>query len=84
MEHHVEEGDIWRMCQVKDAPSSRLGKLAVKRAREQEILQFFGWIKTEPMMPKLIKKVNQYLKDHDTTGLDIRIMSPDRSDPVHC
>ncbi|MEL0457561.1 NADP-dependent isocitrate dehydrogenase [Flavobacteriaceae bacterium SZ-1-7] len=76
MEHHVEEGDIWRMCQTKDAPIQDWVKLAVARARASETPAVFWLDKNRAHDAQLIKKVNTYLKDHDTTGLDLRILSP--------
>lgn len=76
LEHHVETGDIWRMCQVKDAPIQDWVKLAVTRARATNVPAVF-WLDSERAHDaELIKKVNEYLKDHDTIGLDIRILSP--------
>ena len=75
-EHAVEEGDIWRMCQVKDAPIQDWVKLAVKRARKTGDTAVFWLDKNRPHEAQLIIKVVQYLQDHDTEGLDIRIMSP--------
>ncbi|ANH60533.1 NADP-dependent isocitrate dehydrogenase [Dokdonia donghaensis] len=75
-EHAVNEGDIWRMCQVKDAPIRDWVKLAVSRARATGSPAIF-WLDSERAHDaELIKKVNLYLKDHDTEGLDIQIMSP--------
>ena len=76
LEHKVEEGDIWRMCQVKDAPIRDWVKLAVTRAKATGAPAIFWLDKTRAHDTQLIAKVNQYLKDHDTTGLDIRIMNP--------
>jgi isocitrate dehydrogenase len=75
-EHKVEEGDIWRACQVKDAPIQDWVKLAVNRAKATGAPAVFWLDKTRAHDAELIKKVNQYLLKHDTTGLDIRIMSP--------
>ncbi|OBX22757.1 MULTISPECIES: NADP-dependent isocitrate dehydrogenase [Bizionia] len=76
IEHAVEAGDIWRMCQVKDAPIQDWVKLAVNRARASQTPAVF-WLDDERAHDvELIKKVNTYLKDHDTSGLDIRILSP--------
>ncbi|WP_179006753.1 NADP-dependent isocitrate dehydrogenase [Winogradskyella forsetii] len=74
--HKVEEGDIWRMCQTKDAPIQDWVKLAVTRARASETPAVFWLDKKRAHDAELIKKVNTYLKDHDTEGLDIRILSP--------
>jgi len=76
LEHKVEEGDIWRMCQVKDAPIRDWVKLAVTRARATGAPAIFWLNKDRAHDAQLITKVNQYLKEHDTTGLDIRIMTP--------
>jgi isocitrate dehydrogenase len=76
LEHQVEEGDIWRMCQVKDAAIQDWVKLAVNRARATGAPAIFWLDKTRAHDAELIKKVNVYLKNHDTKGLDIRIMSP--------
>jgi isocitrate dehydrogenase len=76
---NVEEGDIWRMCQVKDAPIRDWVKLAVTRARNSGMPAVF-WLDTyRPHENEIIKKVELYLKDHDTTGLDIQIMSQVRA-----
>ena len=75
-EHAVEEGDIWRMCQVKDAPIQDWVKLAVTRARKTGAPAVFWLDKNRPHEAQLIIKVNEYLKDHDTEGLTILIMSP--------
>ncbi|WP_111308409.1 NADP-dependent isocitrate dehydrogenase [Confluentibacter sediminis] len=76
LEHHVEAGDIWRMCQTKDAPIQDWVKLAVTRARASETPAVFWLDKNRAHDSEIIKKVNTYLKDYDTTGLDIRILSP--------
>ncbi len=76
LEHKVEEGDIWRMCQVKDVPIQDWVKLAVNRARATGAPAVFWLDKTRAHDAELIKKVNEYLPKHDTTGLDVRIMSP--------
>lgn len=75
-EHTVAEGDIWRMCQVKDAPIKDWVKLAVKRARLSNTPAIFWLDRNRAHDAQLIKKVEVYLKDHDTTGLDIQILSP--------
>ncbi|WP_019412087.1 NADP-dependent isocitrate dehydrogenase [Pseudomonas psychrophila] len=76
MEQKVEEGDIWRMCQAKDAPIRDWVKLAVNRARASNTPAVF-WLDPQRSHDALmIEKVQTYLKDHDTSGLDIRIMSP--------
>ena len=75
----VEAGDIWRMCTVKDAPIRDWVKLAVTRARNSGMPVLFWLDPYRPHENELIKKVNTYLKDHDTEGLDIQIMSQVRS-----
>jgi len=74
--HNVEEGDIWRMCQAKDAPIQDWVKLAVTRARASGTPAVFWLDKTRAHDAEMIKKVEAYLPNHDTSGLDIRIMSP--------
>lgn len=76
MEHEVEEGDIWRMCQVKDLPIQDWVKLAVNRARATNAPTIFWLDENRAHDVQLIKKVKTYLPNHDTTGLDIRILSP--------
>ena len=76
LEHNVEKGDIWRMCQTKDAPIEDWVKLAVNRARATDTPAVFWLDKDRAHDAELIKKVEKYLTDHDTEGLDIRIMSP--------
>ncbi len=76
IEHTVETGDIWRMCQVKDAPIQDWVKLAVTRARASQTPAVFWLDENRAHDAELIKKVNTYLKDHDTSGLDLRILSP--------
>ena len=76
LEHNVEAGDIWRMCQVKDAPIRDWVKLAVNRAKATGALAIFWLDKTRAHDAQLLVKVERYLKDHDTKGLDIRIMTP--------
>lgn len=75
IEHNVEHGDIWRMCQAKDAPIKDWVKLAVSRARATNTPAVFWLSEDRAHDAELIKKVNAYLKDFDTSGLDIRIMS---------
>lgn len=75
-EHAVNEGDIWRMCQVKDAPIRDWVKLAVSRARATGVPAIFWLDQERAHDAELIKKVTLYLKDHDTEGLDIQIMPP--------
>lgn len=79
LEHTVEEGDIWRMCQTKDAPIRDWVKLAVTRARLSNTPAVFWLDKNRAHDAELISKVELYLKDHDTSGLDIRILSPDQA-----
>ena len=76
---NVEEGDIWRMCQVKDAPIRDWVKLAVTRARNSGMPAIFWLDPYRPHEAELIKKVETYLKDYDTTGLNIQIMSQVRA-----
>ncbi|WP_162416733.1 NADP-dependent isocitrate dehydrogenase [Cyclobacterium roseum] len=76
LEHPVEKEDIWRMCQVKDAPVQDWVKLAVNRARATGAPAIFWLDKDRAHDAELIRKVEKYLKDHDTSGLDIQIMSP--------
>ena len=73
----VEEGDIWRMCQVKDAPIQDWIKLAVSRARASQLPAIFWLDEKRAHDAELIKKVNTYLPNHDTTGLDLKILSPE-------
>ena len=77
MQQSVAEGDIFRMCQVKDAPIQDWVKLAVTRARASKMPAIFWLDENRAHDAEVIKKVNLYLADHDTSGLDIRIMSPD-------
>lgn len=77
--HKVKKGDIWRACQVKDAPVRDWVKLAVSRARATGVPAVF-WLNPERAHDaQLIKKVQCYLNDHDTDGLDIRILSPEEA-----
>ena len=76
IEHKVEQGDIWRMCQTKDAPIQDWVKLAVTRSRLSGMPAIFWLDKERAHDTEIIKKVNQYLPQHDTNGLDIQIMSP--------
>lgn len=76
LEQVVEAGDIWRMCQVKDAPIQDWVKLAVNRARASNTPAVFWLDPARAHDSQLIAKVKTYLKDHNTDGLDIRIMSP--------
>ena len=75
-EHKVEEGDIWRACQVKDAPIQDWVKLAVTRAKASGAPAVFWLNKDRAHDAELIKKVNAYLPKHDTSGLEIKILSP--------
>jgi isocitrate dehydrogenase len=75
----VEQGDIWRMCQVKDAPIRDWVKLAVTRARNSGMPVVFWLDPYRPHEAQLITKVKMYLHEHDTTGLDIQIMSQVRA-----
>lgn len=79
LSQNVEAGDIWRMCQVKDAAIRDWVKLAVTRARNSGMPAVFWLDPYRPHEAELIKKVEKYLKDHDTTGLDIQIMSQVRA-----
>jgi isocitrate dehydrogenase len=76
MEHQVEKGDIWRMCQTKDLPIQDWVKLAVNRAKATGCPTIF-WLDTDRAHDaNIIVKVNEYLTHHDTTGLDLQILSP--------
>lgn len=77
MSHNVEAGDIWRMCQVKDAPIRDWVKLAVRRARLSNTPAVFWLDSKRAHDAQIIAKVQQYLPEHDTDGLDISIMSPE-------
>ncbi|MDW6017366.1 NADP-dependent isocitrate dehydrogenase [Vibrio plantisponsor] len=76
LEQQVEAGDIFRMCQVKDAPIQDWVKLAVNRARATNTPAVFWLDEARAHDAELIKKVKQYLPDHDTSGLEIKILSP--------
>ena len=76
LEHDVDEGDIWRMCQTKDLPIRDWVKLAVNRARATGSATIFWLDDNRAYDRNLIDKTKRYLRDHDTSGLDIRIMSP--------
>ncbi|MBS9463130.1 NADP-dependent isocitrate dehydrogenase [Flagellimonas sp. 389] len=76
LQHNVEQGDIWRMCQVKDAPIQDWVKLAVTRARATNTPAVFWLDEERAHDAELIGKVTEYLKLHDTEGLDLRILSP--------
>ncbi len=79
MAQAVEAGDIFRMCQVKDAPIQDWVKLAVKRARASQTPAIFWLDDQRAHDAEIIKKVNRYLPEHDTSGLDIRIMPPEEA-----
>ncbi|WP_282272040.1 NADP-dependent isocitrate dehydrogenase [Stenotrophomonas sp. PS02298] len=81
-EHAVEAGDIWRMCQTKDAPIQDWVKLAVSRARLSNTPALFWLDAKRAHDAQVIAKVEKYLKDHDTNGLDIRILSPEEATAV--
>ena len=76
MEHQVEDGDIWRMSRVKDIPIQDWVKLAVRRARATGAHSIFWLDKNRAHDAQVIAKVEKYLKDHDTTGLEIKILPP--------
>ncbi len=76
IEHRVESGDIWRMCRTRDLPVRDWVRLAVSRARATGAATFFWLDQNRAHDANLIAKARNYLKDHDTSGLDIRIMSP--------
>ena len=79
LSHQVEQGDIWRMCQVKDAPVQDWVKLAISRAKATGAPAIF-WLDTlRPHDHELIKKVGRYLNDYDTEGLEIHILSPEEA-----
>ena len=79
LSQNVEQGDIWRMCEVKDAPVRDWVKLAVNRCRNSGMPAVFWLDPYRPHENELIKKVEHYLKEHDTKGLDIQIMSQVRA-----
>ncbi|HSJ12753.1 MAG TPA: NADP-dependent isocitrate dehydrogenase, partial [Gillisia sp.] len=79
LEHKVEEGDIWRMCQTKDAPVQDWVKLAVKRAKATGLPTIFWLDENRAHDAEVIKKVKKYLEDHDTAGLEIKILSPEKA-----
>jgi isocitrate dehydrogenase len=76
LEHAVEQGDIWRMCQTKDLPIQDWVRLGVERARLSGATAIFWLDKNRGHDAELIEKVERYLQDHDTNGLDIRILAP--------
>ncbi|MFH4968771.1 NADP-dependent isocitrate dehydrogenase [Gaetbulibacter sp. M240] len=84
LEHDVNTGDIWRMCQTKDAPIQDWVKLAVNRARASETPTIFWLDENRAHDAELIKKVNLYLKELDTKGLDLKIMSPIKATNYTC
>lgn len=77
IEHDVKAGDIWRACQTKDIPVQDWVKLAVSRARDSQTPAVFWLDEKRAHDANLIAKVNKYLDDHDTEGLDIRILAPE-------
>lgn len=77
IEHDVKAGDIWRACQTKDIPVQDWVKLAVSRARDSQTPAVFWLDEKRAHDANLIAKVNKYLGDHDTEGLDIRILAPE-------
>lgn len=79
IEHNVEKGDIWRMCQAKDLPIQDWVKLAVERARATENPTIFWLDENRAHDAELIKKVKKYLPEHNTEGLDIQILSPEKA-----
>ncbi|WP_047415504.1 NADP-dependent isocitrate dehydrogenase [Cellulophaga sp. Hel_I_12] len=80
--HKVSKGDIWRMCQVKDAPIQDWVKLAVSRAKATQLPTIFWLDQNRAHDAELIKKVKQYLPEHHIEGLDIRILSPEEATQV--
>jgi len=78
-EHKVEKGDIWRMCQTKDTPIRDWVKLAVTRAKLSTTPAIFWLDENRAHDAELIKKVKEYLKLHNTKGLDIKIMAPEKA-----
>jgi len=83
-QHSVESGDVWRMCQTKDAPIKDWVKLAVARARASGHPAIFWLNAARPHDANLIKKVKTYLADHDISGLDISIASPEEAMATTC
>lgn len=79
IEHNVEEGDIWRMCQTKDAPIKDWVKLAVTRAKASKMPAIFWLDNQRAHDAEVIKKVNTYLKSYNTNDLDIQIMAPEKA-----
>lgn len=84
MEHRVESGDIWRMCQTKDAPIQDWVKLAVNRAKATGNPAIFWLDENRAHDAEIIKKVKTYLADYDTKGLDMRIMEPAEATEFSC
>ncbi|PZD75003.1 Isocitrate dehydrogenase [NADP] [Acaryochloris thomasi RCC1774] len=84
MKHPVEKGDIWRMCQTKDLPIQDWVKLAVNRARATDCPTIFWLDEKRAHDANLIEKVNRYLSDHDTEGLDIKILPPVQAMRLTC
>jgi len=84
MTHDVQAGDIWRACQVKDAPVRDWVKLAVTRARATGAATVFWLDATRPHDAELLKKVNTYLRDHDTDGLELHTLSPIKATRFSC
>ena len=84
LSHEVEQGDIWRMCQTKDIAIKDWVKLAVRRAKATGAKTIFWLDQNRAHDRNLINKVNEYLKDHDTEGLDIEILSPVEATKVTC
>ncbi|MDT8391108.1 MAG: NADP-dependent isocitrate dehydrogenase [Lentisphaeria bacterium] len=84
MNHVVEAGDVWRMCQTKDTPIQDWVKLAVKRARATGAPAIFWLDENRAHDANLIKKVTTYLPEHDTDGLDIRMMNPVEATRLSC
>lgn len=84
MQHDMQEGDVWRMCQTKDEPIRDWVKLAVSRARATGAMAVF-WLNEERAHDaNLIKKVNDYLPEHDTSGLEIKILAPREATRLSC
>lgn len=77
--HHVQKGDIWRMCQTKDAPVQDWVKLAINRAKITQTPAVFWLDDTRAHDIELIKKVNKYLTNYDLQGIDIQILSPEKA-----
>jgi isocitrate dehydrogenase len=84
MEHAVDQGDVWRMCQTKDAPIRDWVRLAVSRARATGSMAIFWLDKNRAHDANLIEKLNAYLPDHDTEGLDIQVLSPVEASRLSC